>query len=184
MKKLMTIFSIVFSIVINAQESEFKLTPESLTDYVVIPFEGKTQSELYKKATEWIQYAYKNPKEVLKGNIENEYIRFQGAKKGLVVMNALGRHPYDSRYTIEISFKDGKCKFDILEIEYYTPYSQYSPGGWNNLTINETSGYFKKGELRSNCKYFTEIPDYFNSLKNEFINFMKSETIPTKNSDW
>jgi hypothetical protein len=184
MKQLFTLLALIFISSANAQENEFVLGPEKMTDYIVIPFEGKTQQELYKKSLQWIEFAYKNPKEVLKGNIENEYIRFQGSKKGLIVMNALGKHYYDGRYTIEISFKDGKCKFDIIEIEYYTPYSQYNPGGWNLFGMNNTSAYFKKGELRSNCKYFTEIPQYFNSLKDEFIAFMKSDNLPTKNSEW
>lgn len=183
MKKLFLLI-IMFTTFINAQETEFKLTPQVFTDYIVLPFDGKTESELYKKALQWIEVTYKNPKEVLKGNIENDYIRFQGSKPGLVVMNALGRHPYDSRYMIEITFKNGKCKFDIIELEYYTPYSQYSPGGWNSFPMTNTSGYFKKGELRNSCKYFTEIPDYFNTLKSEFVAFMNSDNIPSKKSDW
>lgn len=166
--------------------TEFTLTKETgMTDYVVIPFEGKTTAELYKKALQWFEVYYKNPSEVLKGKIENEYLRFQGAKKGLVTMNALGRHPYDGKYTVEISFKDGKVKFDLINLEYYTPSSQYVVGGWSSLGFESMEGYFnKKGEWKAPFKYFPEIPGHINELMADFKKFMLSETLPSKEKEW
>lgn len=54
----------------HSQESEFKFTKDGLTDFVVSPVNGKTQSELYKKALDWVSYSFKEPGEVIKANIE------------------------------------------------------------------------------------------------------------------
>lgn len=185
MKKI--IVALLFGFFGFAQGTEFKLSKEGFTDYVVTEIPGKTQSDLYKKVMDWVSVTYKNPKEVIKAQIENDYIRIQGASSVLVVFNILGSKTYyDSRYQIEISLKDGKYKFDVIEIEFYTTPSKYGVGGWSALTL--TPGdylYNKKGEIRSNYKYFPElIPTYFNQLNKELESFLKSDSIPSKKSDW
>lgn len=170
-----------------AQETEFKFSKEGFTDYVVTEVPGKTQSELYKKAIDWVSVTYKNPKEVIKAQIENDYIRIQGASSTLVIFNVLGSKTYyDSRYQIEISFKDGKYKFDVIEIEFYTSPSKYGAGGWGTLTLTPADYmYNKKGEIKGNYKYFPEtLTTYFNSLNKELEAFLKSDAIPSKKSDW
>ena len=73
------------------QETEFKFTKEGFTDFVVTQCEGKTQAELYKKALDWVSVTYKNPKEVIKAQIENDYIRIEGSSNSLVCLNILGK---------------------------------------------------------------------------------------------
>lgn len=166
--------------------TEFTLTKETgMTDYVVIPFEGKTAADLYKKALQWFEVYYKNPNEVLRGKIENDYLRFTGSKFGIVCVNVLGRTCYNSKYTVEISFKDGKVKFDLINLEYYQPSSQYVVGGWSNIGFESMDGYFnKKGEWKGPFKYYPEIPGHINQLMEDFKKFMNSETIPSKKEEW
>lgn len=183
MKKILLIILMSVNF-IQAQETKFELTPEKFTDFVVIPFEGKTQAELYKKSLEWLQFTYKNPKEVLKADIENEYIRFEGAQTNLYCINSYGKKCYDVRYVIEISFKDGKVKFDVINSEFFMPYSQYSTGGYYPLSFDNTSVIFKDGKLRKTMKYINDIPNYYNTLVEAYSSFVKSEVIPTKKSDW
>ena len=101
-----------------AQETEFKFSKEGFTDFVVTEVPGKTQSELYKKAIDWVAVTYKNPKEVIKAQIENDYIRITGVSDNLLLFNAMGKKYYSADYTIEISFKDGKYKFEVLNLEH------------------------------------------------------------------
>ena len=164
-----------------SQETEFKFDKEVFTDFVVTQCEGKTQAELYKKALNWVSVTYKNPKEVIKAQIENDYIRIEGASKDLVCFNILGNKSCNtSKYTIEISFKDGKYKFDLLgNIQYLYE------GGWAEVRLDKTNLYYnKKGEIRSNYKYFPEIANYLNSLNIELKDFLLSDQIPSKKSDW
>ena len=186
MRKIIALLLICSSSLAQTNVTEFTLTKENgLTDYVVIPFEGKTAPELYKKALQWFEVYYKNPDEVLKGKIENDYLRFTGAKFGIICINALGRNCYNSKYTVEISFKDGKVKFDLINLEYYMSPSQYSSGGWSTLEFVNMEPFFnKKGEWKSAFKFYPEIPLHINELMEDFKKFMSSETIPSKKSDW
>ena len=78
MKKILLLVLLTFSTLSFGQETEFKFTKNGFTDFVVTTIENKTQQELYKKTLDWIQVTYKNPKEVLLAQIENDYIRFEG----------------------------------------------------------------------------------------------------------
>ena len=111
MKKIILLLSLLSSsTIIYSQETEFKFVKEGFTDFVITQCEGKTQSELYKKALDWVSVTFKNPKEVIKAQIENDYIRIEGSSKNLVCFNAMGKSCNTAKYNIEISFKDGKYK--------------------------------------------------------------------------
>jgi hypothetical protein len=78
MKKILLVLLMLAGFYSNAQETEFKFAKEGFTDYVVGTVEGKTAQELYKKTLDWVSVTYKNPKEVIKAQIENDYIRIEG----------------------------------------------------------------------------------------------------------
>lgn len=178
----------VLSFYSNAQETEFKFTKEGFTDYVVGNVEGKTAQELYKKTIDWINVTYKNPKEVIKAQIENDYLRIEGSKSNMLCIKTLGLlNCYNVRYQIEISLKDGKYKFDLIKLEQYTPPSQYTvTSGWSEVGLTNTSYCYKdNGDLKSLFKlYPTAIETEFNSLNTSLKDFLKSDTIPSKKSDW
>lgn len=184
MKKLLLPL-LILSAISFAQENKFYLTKEGFTDFVITNVENKNNSELYIKTLKWLNIAYKNPDEVINSKIENEYIRFTGSKRGLVAINALGRHNKETRYSIEVSFKENRYKFDLISLEYYEPASQYTRGGWVSVDLKDTSYYFKKnGELKGSFKYYVEIPEYFNNLNIELEKFIKSDEIPSKSDEW
>jgi hypothetical protein len=182
MKKIFSIllFATLFS---NAQETEFKFTQDGFTDYVVTPCPGKTKAELYKKTLEWVSETFKNTK-VIKSKIENEFIRINGSSKNLVCFNTLTKSCTSSKFTLDIYFKDGKYKFDVIAIEYV-----YS-GEKKDVNLTNTSEYYNsKGELRTNYKYFPEIADFFNNLNLNLANFEitnrpKTSTTTSKKNDW
>jgi hypothetical protein len=103
------------------QDSLFTLNQDGLTDYIVTNCDGKSQNDLYKKTLDWILVTYNTPSSVIKAQIENNYIRIEGSAGNLVRFGGLGASSYLTRYQIEISFKDGKYKFDLLNIEIYYP---------------------------------------------------------------
>lgn len=188
MNKILLLLLMLVSFYSNAQETEFKCTKEGFTDYIVGIVEGKTSQELYKKTLDWVSYTYKNPKEVIKAQIENDYIRIEGAKSNLLCIKSLGLlNCSDVRYQIEISFKDGKYKFDLTKLEQYIPPSQYTvTSGWIEVRLTDTSLYYKdNGDLRSFYKlYPTAIETEFNSLNTSLKDFLKSDTIPSKKTEW
>lgn len=186
MKNLMIIsVFLLLSTVCKAQDN-FSFDKNGLTDYIVTPCEGKSQMELYNKCLDWISVTYKDPSKVIKSKIENEYIRIEGFSNDLVCYSYMGKRCGDTKYEIEISFKDGRYKFDVLEIlEYNTP-TQYRSATWTSFDLNNTSAYYdKKGEIKKSYKYIPEmIPAYFNNLNLELNAFLLSNSIPSKKSDW
>jgi len=186
MKKVLFILLLI-SAFANAQEAEFKFTKDGFTDYVIGTVPNKTASELYKKTIDWINITYKNPKEVIKGQIENEYIRIEGFKSSMLCKKILGSNICENgRYQIEISFKDGKYKFDVISLETYVNASQYNSGGWYPVELTNTSyAYKESGELKPMFKnYPNQIESTFNSLNNEFKKILESDTIPSKKEEW
>jgi len=165
-----------------AQETEFKFTKDGFTDYVVTEVAGKTQQELFKKAIDWVSVTYKNPKEVIKAQIDNDYIRVEGYKEGIMAGSFGMKFPIT--YTIEISFKDGKYKFDLTSIKYFA--GPPATGYYKEYDIVDTSKHYKKsGEVRAIYKEDHEnFSKHFNDLNKNLEAFLKSDTIPSKNDKW
>jgi len=184
MKKIILGLLIFFNLSLYGQESEFVFTKDGLTDYVVTPAPGKTQNELYKKALEWVSYFFKVPGEVIKANVENDYIRIEGSSKDLICYSYMGKRCGDTKYEIEISFKDGKYKFDVLSISEFNNISKST--SWTNFEINNTASYFdKKGEVKSSYKFIIKtVPEYFNSINLNLKDFLTGEVVASKKNDW
>lgn len=178
MKKIL--FALLISGFCFAQETEFSFTKNGFTDYVVREVAGKTKEELYKKAIDWVSVTYKNPKEVLKAQIENEYIRITGFSSNLLLFNAMGKRYYDADYTIEISFKEGKYKFDVISVNLLGTNSE------PKMELSDMSEYYKSnGQIKSNYKYFPDnFANFFNNLNKDLFEFLSSDNIPSKKNDW
>lgn len=117
MKKILFVLLIGF---IGYSQEELKITKDGYAP-VVQEIEGKTATELYSKTKEWIQTYYKNPSEVLKGDIPNEMIRVDGYASNGFYFKSLGMKNYmDYEYTIEIDFKDGKYRYNVSIGQFWT----------------------------------------------------------------
>lgn len=174
MKKL--ILFILITTLGYAQETKFTFKKEGLTDYVVTEVPG-TQNEIYSKAINWIKENYKNPEEVIKMSIENEKVRFQGLKSNFNCMKAMGSTMCsDAIYTIEVSFKDGKYKFDAVELVITSGGKSFTPD------LNDLSIYYKKnGELPKSSE---SVPASYENLFNDLNESLKQYVSGTKKSDW
>jgi hypothetical protein len=173
MKRIIILFLLFLTKIGFAQETEFKLTKEGFTDFLVINCENKSQAELYKKTLEWIAVTYNTPSAVTKGAIENDYIRIEGFANHVISSG--------TKYQIEISFKDGKYKFDIIKIEFISGFD----GEWKEFDITNTAKYLDKdGRVVSKSKVWERVIKYFNNLNTSLKNFVLSEQIPSKKKDW
>jgi len=160
-KKIILGFVLSVSTYCFGQDTEFKFTKDGFTDYVATAVENKAQNDLYAKTLQWVSLTFKEPGEVVKATIKNEYIRIEGFSKELICYSYMGKRCGDTKYEIEISFKDGKYKFDVLSISEYN--NQSKSIMWTNFDIVNTSNYFdKKGSVKSSYKYIAEtVPGYF-----------------------
>jgi hypothetical protein len=167
----------------KAQETEFKFSKDGFTDFVVTETPNLKASEIYSKTINWIKENYKNPDEVIKMTIENEKIRFSGYNKAYHCITSLGiTICSDANYTIEISFKDNKYKFDPIEL---VSINSENPTARSSFDFNNTTIYFnKKGELKSSVKNFPkDLELLFNGLNESLKNYIL-ELNKKENNDW
>ena len=109
MKKLfLSVISILSAAFVTAQE--FEVTPNGLKDkssgkdFVVIEAQGKTASELYNNTIKYINMMYKNPKEVIKGDVKDEYIKWETFVPNFgTIKNSFINLTADALITVELS---------------------------------------------------------------------------------
>ena len=162
--KIFTAIAFLFLVTFSYAQ-KFTVTPEGLRnfednekEYVVIQIEGMTAKELYDNS---IKHINKNPDEVLKETIEAEYLSYDTYKYSLLFIKNGGiKQFFSAKYTTELNFKDGKIKYEIIELEMHhidNNMSLYFTGEGSNWMIYNKNGVLK----RSNAK--TDIENYFNA---------------------
>jgi len=165
--------------VLNTQIPFFEFKNKKFTDYVVVSIDSLSQKKLYDRTLNWIKEKYKNPDKVIKMTIDNEKIRIEGYKEDLYcyhfkVLGSENVNCYNGTYTIEISFKDGKYKFDPSYLEYHIPPIQDISSRDISLSLDDFSVYYdKNGILLKSYEYIPiTIDDLFNTLNPELYDYI------------
>jgi hypothetical protein len=175
MKKLILGICLFISFYSYSQElPKLKLTPNGV-EAIVVATDSLKASDMYKKSLNWVQETYKNPDKVIKAKIENEKIRIDGFANNAWWYKALGiKNSYDMEYSLEISFKDGKYKFE------YTIGQFFADG--QKVFYDFTAFFKKSGEVRS--AYTDAVPsieETMNSLSLSFYEYVSGNN--KKNDD-
>lgn len=175
MKKLLALFIIGISLCANAQKTDLK--PEGFTP-VVIELQDKSSEQIYTGIIKYINKNFKNPNEVLKGDIKNEYIRLNGFSNKMWCYKALGiNHCIDQEYSVEVDVKDGKFRFTFI------PNQGYIAGTTNALMYSYKSFFKKDGSVRN---MYTDAKDSFelsvNNMIEEIVNEVNGKT--ESDNDW
>ncbi|WP_313030069.1 hypothetical protein [Soonwooa sp.] len=158
---------------------------EGLTDFVITNVPEKKQSEIYSKSKEWIERTFKNPDFVTKGDIVNDYIRFETVDKNYFCQNDKNQllfNCYTVKSVVELSFKDGRYKFDVLSTSMLVP---RFGGGVEYMEIDfKDKTYYKKDKsVRSSVeKLFRLVPKYYNSMNGDLSNYIAKGI--EKNDNW
>lgn len=152
-----------------AQDTEFKFAKDGLTDFVVTTYDGAA-ANTYKYAQAWVKENAKKGYTIV-SSVENEKMTIQGNKENFLCSKAGGTNVCTlGTFTIEISFKDGKYKFDAVGLSE-------KPNNSSNVTVhnlNDFSEYYDKdGSLK---KYKDDVPvayeGLFNGLNKDLVTFM------------
>lgn len=109
-----------------------------ITEGVII--EGKDVSTLYTSVKNWIQRIYKNPSDVIKGDIENEMIQGDGYAQNAIQFDI---STSNLKYHFHFEIKDNKISIVYSDFEISTGSGYYSA---------ETYLYKKNGDLKENSK--------------------------------
>ncbi len=152
-----------------AQDSEFKFSKEGLTDFIVVTYDGSAK-DTYNRALAWVKENSKKGYKIT-SSVENEKMTIEGGKENFLCSKAGGTNVCTfGTFTIELSFKDGKYKFEAVGLSEKP----------NNATttvvrnLNDFSDYYDKdGSLK---KYKDDVPaayeSLFNGLSKDLISFM------------
>lgn len=175
MNKILLLFLII-SGSLNAQ-TKVEVKKEGAVP-VVTEFEGKSAQELYLQTKKWIQSNYKNPSEVLKGDIENDMLRINGYGSGFFYVKSIIKNYYDVEYSIEFLFKDGKYKY-IFTINKITTQGR-------KIYFSVPSDFFKSDGTTVRTIYadgYESLSASINALYLSHFNYISGKTESKKN-DW
>lgn len=188
------IYLLLLMVSITSYGQKFVVTPNGLRDgndnektFLVIEIKGFDSKQLYDKSVKFINEKMANPKECIKSQIENEYLRYNNNVSNFMYYNNGGaKLSIAANFAIELRFKDEKIKYEIINLEMIEDDIRcinnkmhqsvlFSGGIFQGYVI-----YNKKGTLfKEEAKQDIEI--FFNSIVKEFIDYMKGEN---KNSNW
>ena len=182
MKKILLLLA--FTIGANAQETRYNVTEFDVNkeqknligQFIVIEKEGASTQEMYDATIEWIKINYTNPDEVIKSQINGEYIRMTGTAPVEKVT---------LKHYITFTFKEGKVKMKVTNVDVL------AWGGTTKGMVNvDASNYFqfenlynKKGKLRpTRNKYKNYMVKKINSLSTSLSEYI-ANPIDT-DDDW
>lgn len=159
---------------ISFAQDKFTYDVKGLTDYVVKDNTMST-ADVYKKTINWIKENYVNPDEVIKMTIDNEKLRFEGVAQNF---NCYGSVCADGTYMIEVTFKDGKYKFDPISLRM-----SVASGKSFDVPLSDFSIYYnKKGELKKSAdESLDKFANLFNGLSKSLDDYINDRV---KKSDW
>lgn len=155
--------ALMMCLAVNSFEQEtFKITYNGLN---IVQINSHVNSNInYIKTIQWVHEYYKNPNEVIMGNIKNESVTINGYQPWVIQWGSLGvQGGLAMEYHIYIEFKDSiinlKMQIDKL--------SNHAPGGPNWYI----STFFKKdGSIRP---VYTEYLNQLELAVNELLGSYK-----------
>ncbi len=157
-------------------------------DYVVVPFEGKTASDLFYMVKGNAMSFYNNPKEVISESGES-VITIYAFDKNICTVKSLGATGvYGGGYHIVFKFKDGKIRVDAPSINEKLEMS----GGAFTKTIGipdcvYISDYAKKvckGNSKKDLEKKSDLENVVNIPINHLLGFSKSPQAKKDDEDW
>ncbi len=148
----------------------------------VIILDSLSAKEIYSRINKYIQKTYANPDKVSKGNVENEYISFNGIKNNCITRRILlTNYYYSLEYYFSIDIKDGKMKITLTKAEESCNESKGFMNRINCFFPNTYNLFNNNGEPRSAT---SSIVFGFDKNINEIVNEIIINIKGTKKSDW
>ena len=174
---LFTIAFLISGLAFGQEIPQLKLTREGV-EPIIVKADSLTASEIYKNALKWVQESYKNPDKVLKANIENKKIRIEGFASDAWWYKSLGiKQSYNMEYTIKISFKDDRYRFEHIIGKFYVD-------GGHKVLYGYKSFFKNSGEVRKVYKdAVPSLEQTMNDLSLSFYNYITGKTTE-ENDAW
>lgn len=161
--------SVLFSF--SQEIPELKITKNGVPQ-ITIPLENFTANEIYNKALIWVNANYTDPKNDIKENIENEFLKIQGFKRKAWYYKSMGIKNYNHMlYNIEFTFFDGSFKVNYTILQFYI---------YEGLNAQYNYEMFFKNDGTVRKKYKDAVPSLEYTMNEQllsFYNFITGESV-------
>lgn len=148
---------------------KFELTKNGF-EPIVISVDSSSAQVIYKKVNNWVQTYYKNPREVLKGNIENEEIRLEAVLLNAFKLKiAFSNFNYNLWYSLTILIKDNKIRVSIIENKVTLADGTRWAGTLGTFFDNDGNVKTKNTEQKE------EVEKGINSILNSLSNYINNK---------
>ncbi len=176
MKIILLLVYVFFNLTSYGQK--FVVTPDGLRNaddtektFISVDVDSMTAKQLYDNALKFIIENHKDPSEVIKGQIEPEYLKYDSyVPDFLIYDNNDVKIPIRASYTTELRFKDGKFRFEIVSLEMKGKSKKYKV----LFTGGLTEGYiiYKRNGVLFKEDTKTDIENYFNEILKTLTNYI------------
>ena len=185
MKKL-TLILITLLVSLSTFGQKYVVGPLGLKDelnpektFLVVNVEGKTAKQLYDNSIKYVNVVYKNPSMVIKGNIDGEFLSFV-TQSDFYVENGMSEVPFSMTYRTDLTFKDGKVKYEITELTMNNSLGYvltFTGGGFSYFIYN------KNGDLKK-PKTKQYLDNYFNESVTLLKTYLEDKSMVIKKDDF
>lgn len=155
MKNLLLLLTILLTpYFLRAQGENFQINkdaPQLINQYVVIKKDSMSVSDGFNRIIEWVNKTYDTPKEVIKAQLENKYIRIKATKYIMIDGTS-----YNVSYSLTFEFKENKIKMEITELQL-----NHKAFGWINRNPTYDKQFEKNGEPNS---FIQENEGFINTI--------------------
>lgn len=167
MKKILIAFILFVSSLTYSQNQKFTLTKDGINKYVVVELDTINENVIFQKTINWVKEKFKKPDLVFDSTINNQMVRFTGENNIFRIYNAFGEFDnYPLEYSIKVSIKKGRYKFEILNLDVKHNRIDYS-------NIHKVI-YKRNGKLIS---WYRDTPvmieDFLNNLNQSLSDYIK-----------
>lgn len=167
-------FILIANITIAQQIQSFELTKNGIAP-IVITVDSLNAIELYKRTQSWVHEYFKDQKNALKTDVENQKILVDGTKKNAWFYTSTGlTTQYDVEYTLFLDFQDNKIN---MSFELGKTWDHTEGKEANSYFIDYRKIWKESGELHKIYKEAKPgIDQMLNEISYELVNYLKDYT--------
>ena len=152
--------------------------------FVVLKVDSASARLLYDNAKKYINKTYENPSDVIKAKVENEYVKFITHKSDITSLkNGWATLHIDGDYTVELNFKDGKAKYEVVALDMYNPNGGYKLQFSGGISMSYYPIYNGSGELK-HAEAKRGLEEYFNSEIQSILGYLNGSIGSPKKENW
>lgn len=160
----------IIPMVAHSQDFEFLYDGTFKTadgaDFVVVPFDGKSQTELFDMVKNNVTAIFASPKDVISTS-GTDMISVSGFQKEVFVCKVMGMAiVIDAHYTIKIAFKDGRVRVSAPVI---TSFSERGYMHENTEKYLRDMWFFKKDHSPKYKEKIDNIGETFSTLAKSLL---------------